>query len=103
MENESIQFEYGKKTRQKMEMELLAEWRISIGKCQTCSRTENLTLDHIIPLIIIRDFGFDPQKFFDKEDLRLICRPCNQLKAGRLDFSDPHTKELLLKYLNLLK
>ena len=100
--NIPIKYEYGEKTRIKMEHDLLDEWKVSIGKCEDCGRTEMLTLDHIIPLIILRDFGFNPKKFFDKENLRLICRPCNGIKSGRLDFSDPRTKKLLLKYLEMI-
>lgn len=103
LEHDNIQFEYGSKTRQKMEHELLEAWKRDIGKCQTCGRKENLTLDHIIPLLILKDFGFDPKKFFDKDDMRLLCRPCNQLKSNHLDFNDPRTEKLLLKYIELLR
>ena len=95
---EEIKYEYGLKTCQKMKQDLLQELKEKIGKC-TCGRIENLTIDHIIPEMILRDFGFRPRKFFDRENFRLLCRPCNQLKSGRLDFSIPKTKELLLKYL----
>lgn len=32
-------------------------------------------------------------------ELKVLCRRCNQYKGHRLDFKDPRTKVLLLKYL----
>lgn len=76
--------------------------RKEFGCCKKCNRKNKLTLDHIIPKIILVDMGYDTQRFFDREDLQLLCRPCNAFKTGRLDFSNPETKRLLIKYLRRL-
>src|SRR5690348_16550010 len=65
--------------------------------CEKCGRPTNLTLDHIIPVHILADFGFDFLEMYDEENLRLLCKPCNNMKSNHLDFSTPKTKHLLLK------
>ncbi len=68
-------------------------------ECEKCKRIEFLTLDHIIPLDILRQFGIDVERTYIKENLRILCRICNQFKGNHLDFSTPKTKKLLLKFL----
>lgn len=68
-------------------------------QCEKCPRTENLSLDHIIPIRMINEFGIDEEKMFMPENYRVLCKPCNRFKADRLDFSNKRTKELLLKLL----
>jgi 5-methylcytosine-specific restriction endonuclease McrA len=85
------------KRRQWLENELRLK-----GKCEKCPRETLLTIDHIIPIFIIKDMGFDFEQFFDVENLRLLCRPCNALKSNHLDFSTPRTKYLMRKYLGLV-
>lgn len=68
-------------------------------QCEKCPRNEKLTLDHIIPVKIIKEFGIDEEKMFMPENYRVLCGVCNHYKADRLDFSDKRTKELLVKYL----
>lgn len=68
--------------------------------CETCGRTEWLTLDHIIPKQILKNFGLSEEEMFsDRSLLRILCRSCNSVKASHLDFTDKRTKELLLKLL----
>ena len=69
------------------------------AKCDKCENTKNLTYDHIIPVNILRTFNIDPQREFWEENGQCYCYACNQLKGGQLDFSNPKTKELLLKLL----
>lgn len=72
-------------------------------KCFKCGRTEWLTIDHIVPVSILRDMGVpEAETYADKENLRLLCKPCNSFKAGRLDFSDPRTKRVLMRVLEKL-
>ena len=66
------------------------------NKCETCGRTEWLTLDHIIPIQLLKDMGFSDEEMYAEEGLlRLLCRPCNVLKKNHLDFSDKRTVKLL--------
>lgn len=67
-----------------------------------CGRTENLTLDHIVPIDILKQFGIEPEKEVVEGNYQILCRMCNIFKGNRLDFSNPRTKELLLKILNRL-
>ncbi len=72
-------------------------------KCRRCPREEWLTLDHIVPLSLLRDMGIDDlETYRDHDNFQLLCKPCNQFKSNRLDFSDPRTKQLLIKYLQQL-
>lgn len=49
------------------------------GKCQFCGSTENLTIDHIIPVVIT---GQDRRK--DLSNQQLLCRPCNLAKGSKI-------------------
>ncbi len=71
-------------------------------RCARCSRTDNLTLDHIIPIRLLADFGCDITRTIIEGNYQLLCRPCNIFKGGRLDFSIPETKHLLIKLLENL-
>jgi hypothetical protein len=71
--------------------------------CARCGRTEMQTCDHIVPASLCDQLGVDMDSELDEENFQVLCRPCNQYKANRLDFSIPKTKELLLKYINKLK
>lgn len=76
-------------------------WIKTQGKCEKCPATDNLTLDHIIPKTMLLDMGFEPDgQDFDEENFSCLCRRCNMFKSNRLDFSNPKTKKLLLKYIN---
>ena len=82
--------------------EILVSLIAKVGKCDKCWRTDNLTLDHIVPVDILRQMGFDTERFTGEEDFRLLCKSCNNFKGNQLDFSTPATKKLLLKYLEKL-
>jgi len=69
------------------------------GKCTKCHRTTGLTLDHIVPSVMLSWFGVDTEREIIEENYQILCRPCNQFKSGRLDFSVAKTKEILLKLL----
>jgi 5-methylcytosine-specific restriction endonuclease McrA len=77
---------------------------LTIGKCEKCGgRNGGLTVDHIIPNSILKDFGVDPELHYDERNLRLLCKCCNSLKSNHLDFSDDRTKPLLLELLLKVK
>jgi 5-methylcytosine-specific restriction endonuclease McrA len=67
--------------------------------CTKCSSIDNLTLDHIIPRDLLLQFGVDVDHEIVEENYQILCRRCNIFKANRLDFSNPKTKELLIKLL----
>lgn len=72
-------------------------------KCYRCGREDWLTVDHIVPVSILRDMGVpELETYADKENLRLLCKMCNGFKANRLDFSDPRTKRVLLRILETM-
>lgn len=73
--------------------------------CPRCNRPPSefnpLTLDHIVPVQILRDMGL--MEMWDVENIQVLCRICNSFKGCKLDFTLPKTKELLIKYLNLIQ
>jgi 5-methylcytosine-specific restriction endonuclease McrA len=76
------------------------EWlRLQLQKCEECGGENNLTVDHIIPVELLREFGIDPERELLEEDFKVLCLRCNHYKGHRLDFRDIRTKPLLLKYL----
>lgn len=70
------------------------------GKCEKCPRIDNLTLDHIVPVDMLRQFGIDPDSTFIEYNLRVLCKPCNMFKGNRLDFSTKKTKTIFEELLN---
>jgi hypothetical protein len=69
-------------------------------KCRKCGREEWLTIEHIVPVHFMRDMGIpDYETYDDKENLQILCKMCNTFKGGRFDFSDPRTKQVLLRLL----
>lgn len=68
--------------------------------CNRCLSKYNLTVDHIIPIEILMSMGMNLLETFKEENFQILCGKCNSLKGNRLDFSNPKTKELLIKYLN---
>jgi len=71
--------------------------------CRRCARTDSLTLDHIIPVSLLRQLvGQDNEsKYEDLENLEILCRRCNLFKANQVDMTNPKSKPLLLKYIEL--
>ena len=79
---------------------LQAHWKEEqLQICVKCGRTENLTLDHIIPIELTKSFGIDLTKTYWEDDYQLMCGICNKFKGHNLDFANPKTKQLLLKLL----
>lgn len=73
------------------------------AKCKKCGATSALTLDHIVPVSLLRQLvGMDVhQKYDDIENMEILCRRCNLFKQNQLDMANPKTKPLLQKYLDL--
>lgn len=74
------------------------------AKCLKCGKGDEaiLSVDHIVPKFIIVHFGLDADIIFDEDNLQVLCRRCNQFKGARLEFSNPKTRELLIKYVNMI-
>lgn len=82
----------------------LSEWQNKArqgGKCAACKKVvKNLTVDHIVPVTIVRNLDLTGEAIYeDEENFELICSPCNSLKGHNLDRKNPKTKRLLEKYL----
>lgn len=74
-----------------------------VAAAEIAGRKDMLTTVHFnIPKILLQDFGVDVQREFMPDNLMLLCRPCNGIKSGHLDFSFPQTKTTLLKLLEKL-
>lgn len=73
-----------------------------LGKCEKCGRINGLTLDHIIPRELLLQMGIDEDRAYMPENYQLYCKICNTFKGRQLDFANPKTKILLLKYLDNL-
>lgn len=85
--------------REKIKLE--QDWFQQNNKCcNKCQRTEDLTIDHIVPEYLLEQFGVDVLRNYDPDNLQILCRRCNAFKGNRLDFTNLKTKLLLLKYLN---
>jgi hypothetical protein len=77
----------------------LRRMKQDIGYCENCGRTEQLTIDHIIPQAVLKMMGIDPLEERDLRNFQLLCKICNGNKKNYLDFSNMRTKPLLLEYL----
>lgn len=89
-----------KKAKQKNSK--LYEWQgINFGECQKCHRKEvKLTVDHIIPVAILRRLDDSEQLVLnDEENFAHLCVPCNTMKADGIDITNPKTAQLLTKYM----
>ena len=53
------------------------------GKCKGCGKTNNLTIDHIIPKKICKDWGWPPEQTHAISNLHLLCRSCNSTKGKK--------------------
>jgi 5-methylcytosine-specific restriction endonuclease McrA len=71
--------------------------------CRRCGSVKDLTLDHIIPVSILRQIiGMDMhQKYDDLENLEILCRRCNLFKGNQIEMANPKAKILLKKYLEI--
>ncbi len=57
------------------------------------------TVDHIIPVQLMRQLLQIDAVYEDAENFRFLCKTCNQIKANQLDYQNPKTIFLLKKYL----
>ena len=88
---------YEKRKRIALEIAWLKEHKDEGCKC---GRRYDLTIDHIIPDKLLKEFGINIETYFEPRNFRVLCRICNVYKSDRLDFADPRTKKLLLEFIN---
>ena len=66
---------------------------MKIGKCLKCDAVGEVTEDHVIPdwfMKVMANFGVKtPEK-----QLQIICKKCNLLKAGKVDYKDETTRKM---------
>lgn len=84
------------------EKKIYAALMLEAPMCAKCPRTDRLTLDHIVPVSYLADFGFDVLREIIPDNYQILCQPCNLFKMDRLDFSNPKTKEILIRILEKL-
>lgn len=70
--------------------------------CAQCGKTENLSLDHIVPQYLLQDLGVDTNREIIEDNYQVLCKICNGFKSHRLDARNPKTKEILIRLLNKL-
>lgn len=89
------------KTKKKKGTKLFEWQNRGFGTCEKCGRGQvKLTVDHIIPVAILR--MLDDGEFLvlnDEENFQLLCFPCNSMKMDRIDITNPKTANLLVKYM----
>ena len=74
------------------------------GVCPLCQNYySSLTIDHIIPHFLLQQLGLYDLAYSDEDNFRIICKPCNTMKANRCDMMNPLTIPLLEKYLYIIK
>lgn len=93
----------------------LHEWQQKIKngeyKCECCglSITKNLTIDHIIPVMILKDLYADvaieeSDLIYNCEDnFQVLCKYCNIRKGCKIDIRNSKTIPLLKKIVSYLE
>jgi len=75
-------------------------WR-SGGKCEKCGNTNDLTVDHIIPLAWLKSFAISKEGSYEDLDLlQMLCKYCNASKADIVDWTNPRSKKILQRLLD---
>lgn len=60
--------------------------------CAYCGSKQDLTIDHIIPQAMCNILGVDRNK---RQNLQVLCQPCNNKKGDSLKSNDIKTVQLL--------
>ena len=68
--------------------------------CAKCLRVTNVTVDHIVPVVILKSIDdTGTAALEDEENFQFLCHPCNAFKGDMLDKANPKTKVIINKYL----
>lgn len=72
-------------------------------KCTNCGKKENLTVEHIVPVAILKMFGIRRMASLDyekhKKNLTLLCTSCNNRKGSSVNLDDKKVKRILMWYI----
>lgn len=72
------------------------------SKCLLCGSKDFLTLDHLIPVSVLRQFGISKYDSFKYEkNFAIMCKPCNSMKERYVLMELPETKEAIKQLFNL--
>lgn len=85
-----------------LEQKWIQEKRATHTMCEKCKVKLADTLDHVIARNLLKCFGIDPERHYDEDNFAALCKICNLTKSNMLDFTNPKTKPLLLKYIELV-
>lgn len=64
-------------------------------KCVRCGTTENLTADHIFPIVFLKMLGYPAERMWRHEWYQPLCRSCNSSKRIRVEWEHPNTKFII--------
>lgn len=78
----------------------LYDWqqKAKTAQCEKCRSESYVTVDHIIPVSLLKELGSIDGCYEDEENFQFLCVLCNTQKANRLDHLNPKTVPLLKKY-----
>lgn len=67
-------------------------------KCAKCGSTERLTVDHLVPAFLLKEFmvmeEYDIAYDFE-ENFEIVCFYCNRMKGARIDPRNPKVFQIL--------
>ena len=79
--------------KQVMQLQILFAERA--GKCKHCGSTDNLTADHIFPVVFLKMLGYPAERMFREEWYQCLCRECNHKKKSKVEWEHPATYKIL--------
>lgn len=62
--------------------------------CRKCQSKKDLTIDHIVPITILKQFLLEDEIFELESNFQILCKYCNHMKADRLDLRDIWTYKI---------
>lgn len=63
--------------------------------CAQCESTEDITADHIFPVVFLKMLGYPADRMWRDEWYQPLCRSCNKSKGIKVDWEHPNTKLIL--------
>lgn len=96
--------DYGKgRLIMRFEQEIVDEYVAGGLPCPRCRLPGVMTIDHIVPKMLLEQFGIDWRTVFIRDNLQILCKACNGFKGNRLDFAHPKTIWLLESLIKIIK
>ena len=66
-----------------------------MGVCEMCGSRENLTADHIVPVVFLKMLGYPADRMFRIHWYQCLCRNCNISKHHKMEWDNPKTYLIL--------